>query len=212
MAGYSYERMNESAETPHRLLRAARQAFAQRGFAAASVREITAAADANLGAITYHFGSKQGLYDAVLESVFGALRERVREAEAASRDDAPLDRVERIVRAMFSVLRENPDFPFLLLQQVAATHELPGPALATFPFVFSTLVGVVKAGQADGTIRPGNPLLLAISSVSQPAYFGVIARFFLARMPERLGPRPEWDEIEGHAVAFIRGGLAAEER
>ncbi len=198
-------------DTRGRLLAAARNAFAERGFAAASVREITAAADANLGAITYHFGSKQGLYDAVLESVFGSLRERVHGAARATAGHPALDRVERIARAIFSVLRENPDFPSLILQQVVATQQLPGPALATFPVVLGTLAAAIREGQGEGALRAGNPLLLAISVVSQPVYFGVLTRFFLPRMPAHLGPRPDWDEVEAHAVAFIRKGLTAGE-
>ena len=196
-------------ETRDRLLRAGREAFARRGFAAASVREITTAANANLGAITYHFGSKQGLYDAVLETVFGPLRERVEEAAAATAGDPGPDRIEAIVRAIFEILRDNPDLPFLLLQQVALTRDLPGPALQTFPRVFATLVRVIGEGQADGTVRGGNPLLLAISAVSQPAYFGVVSRFLLDRLPSALGAHPDWDEIEEHAVSFLRGAFEA---
>lgn len=41
--------------------------FAQKGFAAVSVREITAAADSNLAAINYHFGNKMNLYLSVFK-------------------------------------------------------------------------------------------------------------------------------------------------
>lgn len=198
---------DRAGDTRDRLLAAGLAAFASRGFAAASVREITAAADANLAAITYHFGSKQGLYDAVLERVFGRLRQNVAEAERASAGVAGPDRVERIVRSIFAVLRETPELPYLIVQQIAATHELPGPALQTFPQVFGTLVRVIGEGQAEGTMEPGNPLLMAITAVSQPAYFAVVARFFLPRVPHALGAPPTRDEIEEHAVAFLRRGL-----
>jgi AcrR family transcriptional regulator len=49
------------------LLEAGRVLFAERGYEGASVRAITAHACANLGAITYHFGSKRDLYDRVVE-------------------------------------------------------------------------------------------------------------------------------------------------
>ena len=115
------------------------------------------------------------------------------------------------MRSIFSVLRETPALPYLIVQQIAATHALPGPALMTFPLVFGTLVRVIAEGQETGGMRAGNPLLMAISVVSQPAYFAVVARFLLPRVPAALGPVPEWDEIEEHAVAFLRRGLAAPE-
>jgi len=43
--------------TPEALIAAGRALFTERGYDAASVRAITAAAGVNLGAITYHFGS-----------------------------------------------------------------------------------------------------------------------------------------------------------
>lgn len=49
-----------------RILDTAEVCFAQRGFDGTSLREITAQAGVNLGAVNYHFGSKAGLFDEVL--------------------------------------------------------------------------------------------------------------------------------------------------
>lgn len=54
-------------ETRMRLLDAAGEVFSSKGYQAATVREITKLAKANLAAIHYHFGSKDRLYQAVLE-------------------------------------------------------------------------------------------------------------------------------------------------
>lgn len=51
--------------TRERLLEAALSLFANKGFAQTSVREIAQAAQANVAAISYHFGDKAGLYRAV---------------------------------------------------------------------------------------------------------------------------------------------------
>ena len=54
-----------AANTKDRILDAAEALFADQGFEATSLRQITAAADANLAAVNYHFGSKDGLFGAV---------------------------------------------------------------------------------------------------------------------------------------------------
>ena len=50
------------AETRQRLLEAAVMAFAEHGFAATTIRMISARAHANVAAVNYHFSSKEKLY------------------------------------------------------------------------------------------------------------------------------------------------------
>ena len=52
--------------TKQRILGAAEDLFARRGFAGASLRQVTSAAQVNLAAVNYHFGSK----DRLIEEVF----------------------------------------------------------------------------------------------------------------------------------------------
>jgi AcrR family transcriptional regulator len=56
-----------SFATRKRLLDAAEQLFAEKGYAGASVRCITSMADVDLGAVRYHFGSKDGLFSEVMK-------------------------------------------------------------------------------------------------------------------------------------------------
>src|SRR5216683_3872831 len=55
------------AETRERLLEAAGAVFSESGFRNATVRDIVTRAGANIAAVNYHFGDKEGLYSAVLE-------------------------------------------------------------------------------------------------------------------------------------------------
>lgn len=90
-----------SAETRTRLLEAAHTLFAEQGYAATSLREITSAAEANLAAVNYHFGSKEGLLLAVLHGAIDPINEErlrgIDEAEARHGDrPVPLEEVLRI--------------------------------------------------------------------------------------------------------------------
>jgi len=54
--------------TEQRLVAAAERLFAEQGVGAVSLRTVMQAAETNVAAIHYHFGSKEGLLDAVLRS------------------------------------------------------------------------------------------------------------------------------------------------
>jgi AcrR family transcriptional regulator len=59
--------------TRRRILKAASRVFAEQGYEGASIRDIVTRADVNQAAINYHFGSKEGLYRAILELALAAL-------------------------------------------------------------------------------------------------------------------------------------------
>jgi TetR/AcrR family transcriptional regulator, regulator of cefoperazone and chloramphenicol sensitivity len=62
-----------SKVTRNKIMKAAAHIFAEDGYAGASIRKIVARADVNQAAISYHFGSKEGLYRAVLQMALQAL-------------------------------------------------------------------------------------------------------------------------------------------
>jgi AcrR family transcriptional regulator len=55
-----------SADTKTRILDAGERLFVEHGFEATSLRSLTTAAEVNLAAVHYHFGSKEELFQAVL--------------------------------------------------------------------------------------------------------------------------------------------------
>lgn len=165
--------MNDS-ETTDRLFREARRLFAERGYRGASVRAITRAAGANLGAVTYHFGTKEALHRAVLERVFGEMAGRL-EAAAAS-PAPPLDRLQAVVRAMFAFFREAPDAPRLVLHQLAAGDSLPDAVLPFLRRNLAAIRGIVSDGIAAGQLRPLDPTLVAFTIISQVVWFAIAGR------------------------------------
>jgi AcrR family transcriptional regulator len=113
--------------TREKLLVAARRIFADRGYQAATIRQISIAAGANVAAVNYHFGDKLGLYTEVVRQAMQTTEiEAVRNALDLS---APPEEVLRaVIRArMRNICRsDRPDWHFRIL-----AHEMaqPTPAL-----------------------------------------------------------------------------------
>jgi len=193
------------------LIEAARTIFADKGYEAASVREITASASANLGAITYHFGSKQGLYDAVLASLLDPLARAVGLGQPVSADakGSALDRIDGMVAAMFAHLAAHPDLQLLVLQHVVTRQALPGPMYDRLAAMVGRLSAEIATGQAEGSIRAGDPVLMAVSVMAQPMYFGLVSRLAPDRLSVYGGAPPPPTAISAHAREFTRSGLAA---
>jgi len=193
------------AATRADLLAAGRKLFARRGFDGTSVRAITRAAGANLGAVTYHFGSKRALYSAVLEQGLRPIAERVH--EAARSDGSGLDRMLRVVEAYFEHFQENPDLPHLLLQELAAGKKPPPIVVEIVRGVKETIAGLQQAGVADGSVRPGHPALTALSVISQPIYLALVAPLLRAVGPFDLSDPEARQMALDHILAFVRAGL-----
>lgn len=172
--------MNHDTSLPDRpatataLLAAARDLFAERGYDGASIRAITERAGANLGAVTYHFGSKEALYHAVIESKVGPLREKV--VAAAAGEGEPLERILAIVEILFDHYADDPGLPRLILQQIASGGAAPPPARRWIRTLAGALGELVEAGQANGTIRSGEPRFLALGVVPPAIFVHLIRR------------------------------------
>jgi len=86
--------------TRERLLRAAAEILAVKGYEAATVRDICQRAGANVAAVNYYFGGKERLYAAVLEHFERRAKERYPLDEGLAPDATPPQRLRVFIRAM----------------------------------------------------------------------------------------------------------------
>lgn len=74
-------------ENRAKLIGAARKAFAERGYAAASMDELTASVGLTRGALYHNFGDKKGLLAAVVAQVDGEMAQRAKAVAATASDE-----------------------------------------------------------------------------------------------------------------------------
>jgi AcrR family transcriptional regulator len=100
------ETPDRGARARERLLAEATRLFAEKGYAGTSTREICLAAQANVAAIHYHFGGKEGLYREVL---LAPIHELLARFEGYDDPALPLADALRLVLGAFLLPLAGPD-------------------------------------------------------------------------------------------------------
>ena len=137
-----------------RIVQAAIDEFASRGFKGASMDAIAARTDTTRALINYYFGGKEKLYIAVLEHVYAGIRQA--ESELDLEHLAPEEAIRRIVEFTFGYYLEHEGF----VRLVEAENQAKGRHLRKSKLmrslnrtIIDTLGGVIRRGQADGSFR-----------------------------------------------------------
>ena len=137
-----------------RILKAAIDEFAARGMKGASMDAITARTHTTRAMINYYFESKEKLYLAVLERVYG----EIRDAEGKLDLDhlAPEDAIRRIVEFTYSYYVGHEGFVRLVVaeNQASGRHLRKSQVMRTLNRpIIDRLARVIARGQKQGVFR-----------------------------------------------------------
>ncbi len=101
-------RWAKTGATQQRILDAATEVFATRGFTAATMADVVASSGASIGSIYHHFGGKNELFLAIFEQMANAVDRRIEAAMEQAGDGADPQRIfELHVRAYLEAMWEN---------------------------------------------------------------------------------------------------------
>ncbi len=143
------------AETTRlRILDAAEQEFAEHGLSGARVDAIAARTDTNVRMIYYYFASKDGLYRAVLERAYGAMRETEKELDLDTLP--PVDAIRRLTEFTFEYQQAHPEFVRLVqIENIHRAEHLSAltPIRQMNASVIETIGGILERGRRDGSFR-----------------------------------------------------------
>lgn len=136
-----------------RLLEAATQCFARRGYDGVTVDEVVAKAKINKRMVYHYFGNKEGLYLEVLREVFGRL-ESVEIAAIGEGIDVT-EAIRAVLRSYFEFLSDNPEFVKLLQWENLNEGRFirAHPDILTKNPVVDRLSEILRKGQEAGIFR-----------------------------------------------------------
>jgi AcrR family transcriptional regulator len=98
---------DEQDPTRHRILHAALAIFAERGFKAATVREICAQAGVNVASVNYHFRSKEALYREALAFAFEEAERKYPQTAFTDVSLPPAERLRQFIRTLLLRLLDD---------------------------------------------------------------------------------------------------------
>jgi len=197
--------MKDTSDTAEALVNAGRELFSTHGYDGTSIRALTSRAGVNLGAVTYHFGSKEALYEAVAESVLTPLRALV--TRIAELDAPPLERLDALVRGLLRHLHDHPELPRFMIQQLASDRSVPAAIGEILRYNISTVAGVIAEGQRVGHIRTGDPRLMALSIVGPSIWVAASRRVLAAAFQLNQEDEQARAALADAFARFVRGGL-----
>ncbi len=200
-------------DTRQRLLDAAGQTFADKGFEGATVRDICRIAEANIAAVNYHFGDKERLYiEAVRQA---ACRPQGIPEFGWTAETPPEQKLEDFLRDMITMMIDDQGPPWhieLMMREMARPTSACGEVVRSFigP-MFGMLLGIVGELRPDAS--PIDRRLIAFSIVGQCLlyrYQRAVGRMLLTDDEHRA----IWDvdRLTRHITDFSLAGLRGSAR
>ncbi len=159
------------------ILDVATKEFAEKGLSGARIDEIAAATQTSKRMIYYYFGSKDGLYVAVLEEAYR--RMRTIEAQLNLDDLSPEDALRKLVGFTFDHHHGNPDFIRLVMSENMQRGEYLAQSKLIQKLnvsVIDTLRKLYERGLAEGVFRAQLDPMDIHASISALTFYNVSNR------------------------------------
>ena len=183
------------------ILRAATKVFAKHGYAGGRIEQISKAAKSHDRMIYYYFGSKEGLFIAVLEEMYRRFNEA--EAKLVLGATAPVEALQAVILFMWGYYQKNPEFITLLNSENLHRGKHISKSLRASEYssqAVSVLGEVLTRGAQQKLFRDDISARDVYLMIAALAYFYLSNRFTLSAF---LGEELETPAALAHWEAFL---------
>ena len=211
ITGTTAGRTRDPERSRRAILKAATSEFCAHGFTGARTERIAKASRTNIRMIYHYFGNKEGLYLAVLESVYGEIRQGEQDLDFARLE--PIEGMRRLILFTFDFFAARRDFVALIanenIMQGRFLERLPGVQAMTLPLI-EAIGDLLRRGERQGLFRAGvDPVQFYLSIVAQ-SQLHVSSRFTLSVLFNRDLSDPKWlEERRAHTIDLLLAYLTS---
>jgi AcrR family transcriptional regulator len=164
------ERQIDAERTRTALLEAALDEFSAKGFAGARVRDIAARAGVSKDLIAYHFGGKEGLYQAVQAAWLGG-------GGVSDRNDLSL--ADSVMEFLSDALIDPRPMRLMAWRGLQKGEDPPDGKGEPHPLRANPLITRLAAGEIDPGLDPATLQLVLLGAIAAPVVFpDAAARLF----------------------------------
>lgn len=170
--------VKDAERTRADILEEATKEFSRNGYSGGRINEIARRTRTSKRMIYYYFGSKKGLYKAVLFEHYRRLR--ADEGALNLDEKPPLEALKRLVYFTFDWYLEHADqVPLVMVENIhRGAHIADLPAIEPLNTVVIGLVDrICKRGVIDGSIRPGLRAIDIYMSIAAMSFFNISNRY-----------------------------------
>lgn len=175
----------ERISRQERILRAALEVFSDRGTSATTMQDVARAADVSVGLVQHHFGSKDGLIEAVDGHVLAVIATAMSASLPASAPDAVLELGERVHALLGDHLPEVDYFAKMIV-----TGTVAGSAF------FDAMVSIIKVHWQNVADSSDNGAELDVTWAALNPLMLVLGPLILRRHIDRQLPEPFTTETQ----------------
>jgi AcrR family transcriptional regulator len=180
------------------ILDAAYKLFAEQGYHGTTVGDICDELGVGKGVFYWYFKSKEVLFRELLRASLFKLRRSQQEAIKEVSD--PVERIELGIRASIAFYRSEPGY-LSLIRTAARYDEFSGSLNQGQQTVVTDTAMHIKEGMAEGSIRHGDPELMA------HGILGAIFHFVEVYFGTDSGASADRPQLADEAVAFCLTGV-----
>ncbi|MDE3235597.1 MAG: TetR/AcrR family transcriptional regulator [Bacteroidota bacterium] len=155
-----------SVDKKDHIINAAMELFAEKGFEGTSIRDIAAKADVNLAMVNYYFGSKEKLFEAMVEQKATFMRGQL-EALESDKELTELEKVDRIIEAYVDRFLSNPGFHKVIQQEMLKSQreEMHQKAINIFIKNTQNFNSIIEKGIKKKVFKKVDPPLVFASII-----------------------------------------------
>lgn len=139
-------------DSPSILLKVSTRLFAKNGYEATSIRDIARDSKMNVAMVSYYFGSKEGLYQAVLEAHIKTIVAIIQKADSPAL--SPEEKIKQYALGVIALFQKHPHFARLMGLESSSPTAIGDKIIGTYldkGFIFVT--SNLQEGVNNGLFR-----------------------------------------------------------